>query len=109
MLVMQRGTPSPRQMRMFIRSTLFSRGHPLKAEARLSDALENHKRKVIAEVRAVTSLKELTDTFLAKLVKDSLVEPLAIHFDEMTREFRNEHVETRRGSYNAKVAPVSVP
>lgn len=53
---------------MFIRSVLFRNGHPLKVEARLADVLEGHKKKLIAKIKAVTSLKDMTDPFLAGLV-----------------------------------------
>ncbi len=94
---------------MIIKSNLFSKGHPVSAEARLSDILDIHKKQVIAKIKAVTSLKDMTDTFLTELVKEALVEPLAIIFDKATREFRNDTIETPRGSYKANVARLSIP
>ena len=96
---------------MFIRSNLFSTGHPFSRQARLSDVLENHKRKVIAKIGAVTSLKDMTDSFLTKLVKDALVVPLEIdtRFEKMTREIRDDEIETQRGRYAARVARLSIP
>lgn len=96
---------------MFIRSTLFSTGHPLSRQPRLSDVLEGHKRQVIAKIKAVTSLKDMTDAFLSKLVKEAVIAPLVIDlsFDKMTREFRDEEVETPRGYFRARVARLSIP
>jgi hypothetical protein len=78
---------------MFIRSNLFSKGHPLKAEAGLSDVLENHKRGILNKIRGITDLNQMSDAFLERLVKDSLVEPVAIHFDKMTRKLRTETLD----------------
>jgi hypothetical protein len=78
---------------MLIRSNLFNRGHPVKAEAGLSDALENHKRSVLNKIRAIADLDQMTDAFLEGLVKKSLVEPLAIHFNQMTRKHRAETLD----------------
>jgi hypothetical protein len=96
---------------MFIRSTLFSKGHPLKAEPRLSDALDAHKRTVINKIKSVTSLKAMTDSFLAGLVREALVKPLVIDlsYDNIRKEFRDEEVETRRGYFQARVARLSIP
>ncbi|MBX3448692.1 MAG: hypothetical protein KF777_03985 [Planctomycetaceae bacterium] len=97
---------------MFIKSNLFSTGHPFSEQPRLSDVLEGHKRQVIAKIRAVTSLKDMTDAFLTKLVKEAVVAPLVIDlsFDKMTREFRNEEIETPSGHLiSAKVARLSIP
>jgi hypothetical protein len=80
---------------MLIRSNLFNTGHPLKAEAGLSHALENHKRTVLNKIRAISDLDQMTDAFLESLVKNSLVEPLAIHFDNMTRKLRAETLDAR--------------
>src|SRR5690348_9891239 len=81
---------------MFIRSNLFSRGHPLKAEARLSDVLEGHKRRVITEIQGITDLSQMTDSNCAQIIKGALVEPLVLRFDRMTRQTRTEEID---GSY----------
>lgn len=96
---------------MFIKSNLFSTGRHFSRQAGLSDVLENHKRKVIVKIGAVTSLKDMTDSFLTKLVKDALVEPLEIdtRFEKMTRELRDEEIETQRGRFAARVARLSIP
>jgi hypothetical protein len=73
-----------------IRSNLFDVGGPLKAEAGLSDVLEGRKRGVVNRIRAISDLDEMTDPFLEGLVRKSLVEPLAIHFNRMTRKQRTE-------------------
>jgi hypothetical protein len=78
---------------MVIRSNLFSRGHPLKAEPGLSDVLENHKRGILHKIKSISDLDQMTDAFLEALVKDSLVELLAVHFDRMTRKLRTEALD----------------
>jgi hypothetical protein len=76
-----------------IKSNLFSRGHPLKVEAGLSDALERRKHSVINKIRAISDLDLMTDAFLERLVRESLVAPLAVHFDKMTRKLRTETLD----------------
>lgn len=78
---------------MVIRSNLFNRGHPLKAEAGLSDALERHKASIQNKIRSISDLDQMTDAFLEGLVKKSLVEPLAIQFGKMTRKHRAETLD----------------
>jgi hypothetical protein len=79
---------------MMIRSNLFNRGQALKAEAGLSDALERRKQSIVNKIRAISDLDQMTDTFLEGLVKKSLVEPLAIHFNKMTRKHRAETLDS---------------
>lgn len=78
---------------MMMRSSLFSMGHPLKAEAGLSDALENHKRRILNQIKAISDLDQMTNSFVEQLVTGSLVEPLVIHFDKMTRKLRTENLD----------------
>jgi hypothetical protein len=78
---------------MIIRSNLFNTGHPLKAEPGLSDALERHKHSILNKVRAISDLDQMNDTFLEALVKKTLVAPLTIHFDKMTRKLRTETLD----------------
>lgn len=78
---------------MFIRSNLFNRGHPLKAEPGLSDALEAHKRSIINKIKGITDLNQMTDSFCERIVKEALVEPLVLHFDRMTRQTRTEEID----------------
>jgi hypothetical protein len=78
---------------MLIRSNLFNRGHPLKAEAGLSDVLDAHKRGVINKIRGITALDQMTDSFCERIVKDALVEPLVLHFDRVTRQTRTEEID----------------
>jgi hypothetical protein len=75
---------------VLIRSSLFSRGHPLKPEPGLGEVLENHKRKVINHIRGISDRDQMTPPLLEKLIKDSVVEPLSIHFDKMTHTKRTE-------------------
>lgn len=86
---------------MFIKSTLFSKGHPLKAEPGLSDVLEGHKRRILDKVRSISDLDQMTDSFLERLVKESLVEPLFIHLDRMTRKLRTEEFDGSVIPYNS--------
>ena len=78
---------------MLIRSNLFNRGHPLKAEAGLSDVLDAHKRDIINRIKSITDLDQMTDSFCERLVKDSLVEPLVLRFDQITRQTRTEEMD----------------
>lgn len=104
---------------MLIRSNLFSRGHPLKAEPGLSDLLEGHKRSVLNRIKGVSDLSQLTDSFCEGLIKNALVEPLVLHFDRMTRQTRTEQIDgslfpfdfyVERGrSYPKTVVRISVP
>lgn len=78
---------------MYIKSNLFSKGHPLKAEPGLSDVLEGHKRRTLATITSISDLDQMTDRFLENLVKEALVEPLAIQFDRMTRKLHTEELD----------------
>jgi hypothetical protein len=48
---------------------------------------------MLHKIRAISDLDQMTDAFLESLVKSSVVEPLAIHFDEMTRKLRTETLD----------------
>jgi hypothetical protein len=78
---------------VFIRSNLFSKGHPTVPEPGLSCVLDGHKRSVLNKIRDISDLDQMTDAFLARLVKDSLVEPLCIQFGKMTRKHRAETLD----------------
>lgn len=78
---------------MLIRSNLFNRGHPLKAEPGLSALLEGHKGGIINQIKNITDLDQMTDSFCERLVKQALVEPLVMHFDRMTRQTWTEDIE----------------
>lgn len=104
---------------MFIKSHLFIKGHPMKREPGLSDLLDAHKRTIRDKIKAISDLDTMTDQFLEKLVKDSLVAPLAIQFDRMTKKFRTEQfdgaelpfeqVGDRGRSYPRQIARLSIP
>ncbi len=104
---------------MFIRSNLFSKGHPAKREPRLSDALDRHTRTVLNKIRGLSNLDQLTDAFLGGLVRSALVAPLAISFDKMGREFRSEQFDgsqlpfeqfgDRGRLYQRQVVRLSIP
>jgi hypothetical protein len=78
---------------MFIRSNLFSRGHPLKREPGLSEALERHKLSIINRIKGITDLDQMTDSFCEGLIKKAIVEPLVLHFHRMTRQTRTEEID----------------
>lgn len=59
----------------------------------LSDVLENHKRKILLQIKGISDLDQMTDAFLEGLVQKSLVEPLTIHFDGMTHKRRTETLD----------------
>jgi len=79
---------------MVIQSNLFSKGHPLKAEAGLSDLLERHKRGVLSKIKNISDLDQMTDSFLEHLVKESLVEPITIQFDKITKKLRTDELDS---------------
>jgi hypothetical protein len=78
---------------MFIKSNLFNRGHPLKAEPGLPDTLDAHKRTILNKIKGITDLNQMTDSFCEQIVKDGLVEPLVLHFDRMTKQTRTEEID----------------
>jgi hypothetical protein len=78
---------------VLIRSNLFSRGHPLKAEAGLSSTLDGHKRSFLNKIKSVTELDQMTDSFCESVIKGALVEPPVLHFDRMTRQTRTEEID----------------
>src|SRR5262245_11850874 len=104
---------------MLIKSRLFTTGHPLKAELGLISVLEGYKRSILDKIRGISDLNQMTDAFLERLVKDSLVEPVAIQFDKMTRKQRTEEFDgselpfeqfgDRGRSYPRQVVRVSIP
>jgi hypothetical protein len=78
---------------MFIRSNLFNKGHPLKAERGLSDALDAHKRTVINKIKGITDPNQMTEPACERIIKEALVAPLVLHFDRMTRQTRTEEID----------------
>jgi hypothetical protein len=85
----------------------------------LSAVLEGHKRGVLNKIRNVTDLDQLTDAFVERLVKESLVSPPVLHFDQMTKKLRTENFDgsefpgdfyVERGRhYQTQVARISIP
>jgi hypothetical protein len=94
---------------MLIRSNLFSQGHPLKREPGLSAALEGHKRGVVNKINGVSDLAQMTDPFLGRLVRESIVEPLVIRFDRRTKAFRAEQLDGWGRGPSVQVARLSIP
>jgi hypothetical protein len=103
---------------MLIRSNLFNKGF-MTRQASLSDVLEGHKRGILSQIRAIADLSQMTDEFLAQLVKESLVEPLSLQFGRMARQLRTEQFDgsefpfdfaVERGSrYPKTVARITIP
>jgi len=56
----------------------------------LSSVLEGHRRCIVEKIGNISDLDQMTDSFLEQLVKSSLVEPLVMMFDRMTRKLRTE-------------------
>jgi hypothetical protein len=104
---------------MLIKSFLFMKGHPLKGESGLSDLLDAHKRRILHTIRSISDLAKMTDSYLEKLVKDSLVEPLNLQFDKQTKKLRTEQFDgaelpfeqcgERGRRYPRQVARLSIP
>jgi hypothetical protein len=77
---------------MVIRTHLFDTGFTT-GQPSLSDVLSGHERRIISQIRGISSLDQMTEPFLSNLVKESLVEPLVLHFDRMTRQLRTENFD----------------
>src|ERR1700683_2618620 len=102
-----------------IRSNLFTKGHPLKAEPGLSEALNYRKRTTIDRIKNITDLDQMTDSFCERIIKGALVGPLTLHFDRMTRQTRTEQIEAslfpgdfydeRGRSYPKTVVQILIP
>ncbi len=75
-----------------IRGSLFNKGF-MTRQPGLSDVLEHHKQGICNRIRAVTDLDQMTDTFLSKLVQDSLVGAIHLHFDKMMHKPRSEQFD----------------
>jgi hypothetical protein len=45
---------------------------------------------ILDKIKSISDLNQMTDAFLEQLVKESLVEPLAIHFERWTKKLRTE-------------------
>jgi hypothetical protein len=103
---------------MLIQSHLFEKGF-MSQQLSLYDILSHHEQQTINKIKKLASLDDMTDSFLTSLVKDSLVEPLVIHFDNLTRNLRTEQFDgsefpfgfsVRRGTkYPKTVARISLP
>ena len=86
---------------MVIKSNLFSKGLPLKRELGLSAVLESHKQGILNKIRGISDLDQMTDTFLERLVKDSLVNPLVIQFDKNTQKIRTDEFDGSMIPFNS--------
>lgn len=86
---------------MIIKSRLFSRGHPLKNEPGLPEVLEQHKSRTIAEIKRVVDISQLSDLFLEHLVKESIVTPLSIEFDKITKRTHTEELDASMIPYSS--------
>lgn len=103
---------------MITKSKLFSKGTWTR-QAGLNDVLEAHKQKTIHTIKAISDLDQLNEDFLARLVKDSLVEPLVFDFAGMSFATRTEQIPaewfpdnfnvTRGRNYPKTVARISIP
>ena len=105
---------------MVIRENLFNKGH-WTGKAGLSDVLDHHKNRILDRIRAITDLDQMTDQFIQNLVAESLIGPLTLHFDKMTRQLRTEHFRAEefpdRFTFNVRagerypktVARISIP
>jgi hypothetical protein len=89
---------------MLIRSNLFNKGF-MTRQPSLSNVLEGHKRTTLNEIKNIADLNQMTDSFLARLVKDSLVEPLSLHFDRMARQLRTEQFDGSQFPFDFAVEP----
>ena len=76
---------------MIIRSRLFTRGG-FNGQPGLDDVFRLHTTEVIRKIQAISKIEQLTDEFLERIVKESLVEPIVLDFDEMTYSPRTEEV-----------------
>jgi hypothetical protein len=74
---------------MLIRSSLFSRERGNNPD--LYEVLEHRKRAFLQSIDGIASLDQMTDAFLNRMVRESLVTPVALHLDQTTRKTRTEH------------------
>ena len=104
---------------MLIKTHLFVSKERTGRHVPLSAVLDGHKRSTLDDIKAVSDLDQMTDSFLAGIVKESLVQPLHFHFDKMTRETRSEDFDAsqlppefigdRGRRYPKTVARISIP
>jgi hypothetical protein len=102
---------------MLIQSNLFSKGF-MTGQLSLSDLLNGHEREILNKIQRISTLDEMTDSFLSCLIQDSIVEPPVLHLDRMTRQFRTEQFDgskfpfdfhVQRGKkYPRQVARISI-
>jgi hypothetical protein len=103
---------------MLIRSHLFDKGFMGNGPA-LFDVLRNHERQILDRIKRISSLDEMTDSFLSNLIKESLIETVALDFGNMTRDLRTEDLDNslsplaflmaREGRFPRQVARISIP
>jgi hypothetical protein len=86
---------------MLTKNHLFVKGHPANREPGLRDLLEGHKRSTLKKIRDISDLGQMTDSFLERLVKDSLVEPLNLRFDKMTQKIRTDNLDRSAIPHNS--------
>ncbi len=67
--------------------------------------LEAHRQETLQKIRAISDLDQLNEDFLSKLVKDSLVEPLALNFEKMTFDSRTEQIAAEDFPFSFHVLP----
>ena len=81
----------------------------MKAEPGLSSLLEGHRLRIVEKIRNISDLDQMTDSFLEQLVVGSLVEPLVMQFDRMTRKLRTEELDRPVIPRKKQVARLSIP
>lgn len=103
---------------MLIQDTLFDKGF-LTGRPGLPELLRGHEEDILKKIRRISSLGEMTDAFLGRIIKDSLVEPFVLHLDRMTRQQRTEDIDGayypfnfnvyRGKKYPTQVVRISIP
>jgi hypothetical protein len=85
----------------------------------LSDVLQAHKNSIIKKINGITDLNQMTNAFLSGVVRESLVDPLVVHFDKISKSIHNIEIDgaafpfdflVERGRmYTKQVARISIP
>lgn len=103
---------------MLIRSFLFDQGG-WSSRPGLLDILKNHLRTTLDKISRISSLDEMNDRYLDGMVRGAIVEPIVLHTDQLSREFRSEEIDASMfpfgfnvyagKRYPKQVARISVP
>ena len=75
-----------------IRDHLFSDGGGWSGRPGLREMMEQHQRAILDRIKRIHSLDQMTDDVVRGIVRDSLVEPPSLDFENMTYNTRTEEI-----------------